>query len=318
MASKRKKTGLRPQRILLAEDSGVHRHLIGGYLRDWGYEVLVAKDGAEAWKLLQEPDAPALVLLDWVLPHIDGIELCRRLRKTKLHGLHTYVILLSRKDREKDLIEGIEAGADEYLMKPFKPMELKARLLAGQRILDGQQELIDARESLRMAATYDGLTKLLNRSEVLAFLEREVFRGQRENRPVGMILADVDHFKAVNDSLGHLAGDMVLKEVAARLKGQLRIYDGAGRYGGEEFLLILPGCDLPVALRRANDFRQAVSREPILASGHARHVTVSMGVNATSATMNTSATVLLSETDAALYRAKEQGRNRAEAACVGR
>jgi two-component system, cell cycle response regulator len=314
MKSKRKKLGLRPQRILLAEDSAVHRHLIGGYLRDWGYEVLVAKDGAEAWKLLQEPDAPALVLLDWILPHIDGIELCRRLRKPRLHGLHTYVILLTRKDREKDLIEGIQAGADEYLRKPFKPMELKARLLAGQRILDVQQELIDARESLRMAATYDGLTKLLNRSEVLAFLEREVARGQRENRPVGLILADIDHFKAINDSLGHLVGDKVLKEVATRLKGQLRIYDGAGRYGGEEFLLILPGCDLPVALRRANDFRQSVSRDPIPVSGHEQHVTVSMGVNATSATRHASTKVLLSETDAALYRAKEQGRNRVEAA----
>jgi two-component system cell cycle response regulator len=314
MKSKLKKVGLRPQRILLAEDSAVHRHLTGGYLRDWGYEVLVAKDGAEAWNLLQEPDAPALVLLDWILPHIDGLELCRRLRKPRLHGLHTYVILLTRKDREKDLIEGIEAGADEYLMKPFKPMELKARLLAGQRILDVQQELIDARESLRMAATYDGLTKLLNRSEVLALLEREVARGQRENRPVGVILADVDHFKAINDSLGHLAGDEVLKEVATRLKGQLRIYDGAGRYGGEEFLLILPGCDLSVAVRRANDFRQAVSREPIQASGQTQQVTVSMGVNATSA-RQTSPKVLLSETDAALYRAKTQGRNRVEVAC---
>jgi diguanylate cyclase (GGDEF)-like protein len=196
-------------------------------------------------------------------------------------------------------------------------MELKARLLAGQRILDVQQELIDARESLRMAATYDGLTKLLNRSEVLALLEREVARGQRESRPVGVILADIDHFKAINDSLGHLTGDKVLKEVATRLKGQLRIYDGAGRYGGEEFLLILPGCDLPVAVRRANDFRQAVSREPIQASGQTQRVTVSMGVNATSA-RQTSTKVLLSETDAALYRAKKQGRNRVEAACVGR
>jgi len=132
-----------------------------------------------------------------------------------------------------------------------------------------------------------------------------------------VILADVDHFKAINDSLGHLAGDVVLKEVAARLKGQLRIYDGAGRYGGEEFLLILPGCELSVAVRRADDFRQAVSREPILGSKHAQRVTASMGVSATSATQKTTANILLSEADTALYRAKEQGRDRVEAAHAG-
>ena len=145
-----------PQRILLAEDSAVHRHLITGLLKDWGFDVLVAKDGKEAWRLLQEPDHPNLVLLDWMLPHVDGIELCHRLRKPQLHGLHTYVILLSRKDREEDFVEGLDAGADDYIMKPFKPTELRARLLAGQRIISVQQELVDARESVRMAATYDG------------------------------------------------------------------------------------------------------------------------------------------------------------------
>jgi two-component system cell cycle response regulator len=304
-------------RVLLAEDSAVHRRLVGGLLDEWGFEAVVAKDGSEAWKLFQEAEAPQLVLLDWVLPHIDGIELCHRIRQTALHGLYTYVILLSQKDRPEDLLEGMDAGADDYLMKPFEPAELRARLLAGKRILQVQQELIEARESLRMAATYDDLTKLLNRGEILALLDRELARGQREKSSAAVILADIDHFKAINDSIGHLGGDAVLREVARRLQGELRIYDGVGRYGGEEFLIILPGCDVRGASNRAEELRRVVSSEPIVFGKHSRHVTISLGVTAVTPDHRITIEALLSEADDALYRAKRNGRDRTESARAG-
>jgi diguanylate cyclase (GGDEF)-like protein len=299
-------------RILLAEDSAVYRHLIVGHMKDWGFDLVIAKDGAEAWKLLQEPEPPTLVLLDWVLPEIDGIELCRRVRLAALPGGYTYMILLTGKDGKSDLVEGMHAGADDYLVKPFEPLELKARLLAGQRILNLQRELVEARESLRMAATYDFLTRLLNRGEIVALLDRELCRGRRESKPVGIILADIDHFKSINDAFGHLAGDVVLIEVAKRLKSDLRAYDGAGRYGGEEFLLILPGCDLATTIRRAEAIRQSVSTDGIMIGEEAKQVTVSMGVTVAEPARKASIEALLAEADAALYRAKENGRNRVE------
>jgi diguanylate cyclase (GGDEF)-like protein len=220
--------------------------------------------------------------------------------------------LLTGKDGKNDLVEGMAAGADDYLVKPFEPLELRARLLAGERILNLQRELVEARESLRMAATYDFLTRLLNRGEVMALLDRELIRGKREVRPVGIILADIDHFKGINDSFGHLAGDAVLIEVTKRLKSDLRAYDGAGRYGGEEFLLILPGCDLATTIRRADKIRQMVSTEVIMIGKEARKVTISMGATAAGSDKKMSAEALLREADTALYRAKANGRDRVE------
>lgn len=304
-------------KILLAEDSPVYRHLISGHLKAWGFDLQVAKDGAAAWELLQAPDAPRLALLDWVLPKIEGIELCRRIRKSPAHSHYTYIVLLTGKDGKDDLVEGMQAGADDYLAKPFHPPELEARLLVGKRILNLQHELVSARELLRVAATYDFLTGLLNRGEIVAWLDRELVRGRREATPVGIILADIDHFKNVNDSLGHSAGDAVLREVARRLKSGLRVYDGAGRYGGEEFLLILPGCDLETTVRRAQQIGRLVSATGVMSPKGSVEITVSMGVTCAGGGSNTSVESLLNEADVALYRAKENGRNRVEGAqCV--
>jgi two-component system cell cycle response regulator len=300
-------------RILLAEDSAVYRQLISGHLNDWGFDLVIAKDGAEAWTCLQAPDAPRLALLDWVLPQVEGIELCRRIRQAEAGTHYSYIVLLTGKDGENDLLEGMKAGADDYLVKPFKPLELKARLLAGKRILDLHEELVDGRESLRIAATYDFLTLLLNRGEILTLLDRELNRGWREITHVGIILADIDHFKNVNDSLGHLAGDIVLKEVANRLKSDLRIYDGVGRYGGEEFLMILPGCDLATTIRRAEAIRHVVAATEITTAEGTVRATVSMGVTSTQHHKTSSVESLLNEADLALYRAKENGRDRVEA-----
>jgi diguanylate cyclase (GGDEF)-like protein len=295
-------------KILVAEDSPVYQRLIAGYLTRWEFDFELVKDGDAAWKRLQELEGPLLALLDWALPGIEGIEVCRNIRNSGVKERYIYTVLLTGKTDKKDLVEAMNAGADDYLVKPFDALELRARLLAGKRILDLHQELIAAQDSLRFAATHDFLTRLWNRSEIVSFLERELSRASREKKPVGIILVDVDHFKAVNDSFGHSSGDLALKEVALRLRSQLRNYDGIGRYGGEEFLLVLPGCSLSGSLSRAEQIRHFVSKEPVALDATNCTITVSMGVTAAVGKRIDPAT-LLRDADLALYRAKKNGRN---------
>jgi len=288
--------------ILLVEDSALDRHQIGLYLKEWGLDFQAVGNGSEAWELLQKQDASGLILLDWMLPGIDGIELCRRIRTLGADGTYFYTVMLTAKDRQQDLLTAMAAGADDYLAKPVDPSELKARVLVGKRILELQQ-------SLRFTATHDFLTKLLNRAEILAGLRRELSRSQRMGQPVAIIMGDIDHFKQINDSLGHTAGDEALKEVARILKSELRTYDLAGRYGGEEFLLILPTCHLAAAVHRAEELRLAVSNHPILTQLGSIPVTLSMGVTVSNSDSQCSVEELLQQADQALYRAKEMGRN---------
>src|ERR1039457_3618900 len=261
-----------PMQILVVEDSLVQRQLLSSHLEEWGFPFTIAKDGSEAWTLLQRPDCPKLVLLDWVLPDIDGIELCRRIRLTGSRNSYSYIILLTGKDGRKNMLEAMQAGADDYLVKPFDQLELKARLLVGKRIISLHEELVSARESMRYAATHDSLTGLLNRGEALDFLSRESERAKRTGKPLSVILADVDHFKQVNDTLGHLYGDEALKEIPSRLRSKLRVYDGVGRYGGEEFLMIIADCDLMTALIKADDLRAWVGSQPIVSSRASRNI----------------------------------------------
>jgi two-component system, cell cycle response regulator len=292
-------------KILLVEDSYIDRHKIGGYLNDWGLDHIAVGSGTEAVKLLESPDPPTMALLDWLLPGLDGIDICRRIRKLG-NGSYIYTVMLTAKNRKQDLLMAMEAGADDYLAKPVDPSELRARVMAGKRILELQQ-------SLRFAATHDFLTGLLNRSEILADLQREFSRCGREGKPATVIMADIDHFKRVNDSLGHAAGDEVLKEIARRLKSDLRPYDVVGRYGGEEFLVILPGCDLSNGLRRAEQIRTRVATDPIQTPSGPVSATISMGVTVTAFSPDLTGADILHQADLALYKAKNNGRNRTEA-----
>jgi diguanylate cyclase (GGDEF)-like protein len=286
---------------LVVDDSAVYRKLIGDHLRSWGFGVTLAETGSDAWRILEQPDAPKLVLLDWVLPDLDGIELCKRIRQAGASGPYVYVILLTSKEGRQNMLEAMEAGADDFLVKPVDELEMKARLLVGKRILDLQEELVSARESMRHAATHDCLTGLLNRGEIIAMFQRELERGR-----------DIDHFKNVNDTLGHLFGDEALREIGRRLQSQLRVYDGVGRYGGEEFLMILPNCDLPNTMMRADELRKIVASTPVLCSGVERLITMSMGVAVSAGDGKNELEALLNQADAGLYAAKEKGRNRVE------
>jgi diguanylate cyclase (GGDEF)-like protein len=182
----------------------------------------------------------------------------------------------------------------------------------GKRILDLQEELVSARESMRHAATHDSLTGLMNRGEIIDMLERELERGRRERKPIGVILGDVDHFKNVNDTLGHLFGDEALREIGRRLRAQLRVYDGVGRYGGEEFLLVLPNCDLANAVLRADEIRKFVAASPVVCCSEEKLITMSMGVAVSTCEGKSEIELLLNQADAGLYAAKEKGRNRIE------
>jgi diguanylate cyclase (GGDEF)-like protein len=298
--------------ILLAEDSAFYRRMIAKHLNEWGFDFVDARDGKEAWKVLVQQDGPKLALLDWVLPEIEGIEICRRLRSRPEGAPYTYTVLLTAKNQQKEMLEAMDAGADDFLSKPFDPAELKARLLAGKRIVELQQKLVSTNDALHFAASHDFLTRVWNRGEIIGFLRREMVRSRRSSTPLGVVMVDVDKFKQINDTLGHQAGDCVLRELAKRFSGNLREYDGVGRYGGEEFLLIVPGCDLATTIRRANEIRTMIANEPVVSESKATTVTVSMGV----AVSDGSETVesLLHRTDTALYRAKSNGRNRVEPA----
>jgi diguanylate cyclase (GGDEF)-like protein len=298
-------------RVLIADDSLVSRHLLEATLRKWNYEVKVACDGTEAWNMLRSDDPPRIAILDWVMPGMSGPEVCKRVREHAKNGElnYTYLLLLTSKSQREDLIEGMEAGADDYLTKPFDQHELKVRLRAGSRVIDLQRELVAAREELREQATKDFLTRIWNRSSILDILQRELIRGAREKRSLGVVLADLDHFKAINDTFGHFAGDAVLREFTRRVSGVMRSYDAIGRYGGEEFLVVLPGCDDLCTASQAERMRVSVAQDPILIDDQHHQLTASFGAVCFRPEMNVTAESLIRIADDALYEAKRQGRN---------
>lgn len=277
--------------------------------RKWGYDVILAEDGNTAWIQLTSPDAPRMALLDWMMPGQNGVDVCRELRKMRPEP-YTYILLLTAKDAKESIVEGLESGADDYLTKPFHPQELRARIQVGSRLLDLEDSLVQAREAMRYKATHDALTGVWNRGTILDTLEREVVRSSREGLSLGVLIADLDHFKSVNDTYGHLTGDAVLREVTKRMLADVRSYDAVGRYGGEEFLILLPNCDPAETEEKAERLRGAVIREPIETESGRLKITVSIGGVATSSWPENTASQFLQMADSALYRAKEGGRNR--------
>ena len=294
-----------PMRVLAAEDNPVFQSMLKTMLTKWGYQAVVARSGTEAWRILQSPDAPRLAVLDWMMPGMDGVEICRAIRVANREP-YIYILLLTARTESQDLIEGMDAGADDYLTKPFNAHELRVRLHAGRRILDLQEELLKAREALREQATHDGLTGLLNRNSILETLDDELSRATRAGQPVSVLMADLDRFKSINDCHGHLAGDAVLREAASRLKSAARRYDSVGRYGGEEFLIVLPGCDASHAAVQGERMREAIGATPFLTPSQPVPVTASLGVACSS---NCAPGALVRKADDALYAAKAKGRN---------
>lgn len=301
-------------RVLLAEDDPVTRRVLSFKLQRWGYTVTTVGTGDAALAILAAPDAPRIAILNWEMPGMDGVEVCARFRLLGIEP-YTYILLLTGRQGCAHLVAGLDAGADDYLTKPFDDGELAARLRVGGRVTALQDDLLQARESLRHQALHDGLTGLLNRVGTLQALDREVAQLGRRG-PLAVVMLDLDHFKRVNDTWGHIGGDMVLREATRRMGAAIRVGDRLGRMGGEEFLAVLPGCDRAAAVEVAERMCARVAEEPIRLGEARIAVTCSAGVSAAESVDE--AADLVERADEALYRAKRGGRNRVEEAGVAR
>ena len=294
-------------RILIADDDAVSRRLLESTLVKLGHEVIVVPDGTQAMEVLDSDDGPRFAILDWMMPGVNGITVCREIRKRP--GPYIYIILLTALTGSADMVTGLESGADDFLSKPFNVGELRARLRSGARVLDLQSGLLDTQRALHIAATCDDLTGLWNRRMILDKLDRELNRAGHEHHPLAVAIVDIDLFKAVNDNYGHGAGDSVLRDVAGALRRQLRTYDFIGHYGGEEFLVVLAGCNTSSGLAIAGRLCTAIAATPIAIGEVRLAVTVSIGLSST-ADVGFDPSILIATADAALYRAKAHGRNR--------
>jgi two-component system, cell cycle response regulator len=298
--------------ILIAEDDPVSRKLMEMTLRQAGYEVVSTENGLEALKVFKERFFP-IILTDWGMPEMDGLELCRAIRENPTEG-YVFIFLITARDSKKDIIVGLEAGADDYLTKPFDRFELIARLKTALRVLELEKSLKEAYEKNRILSITDKLTGCYNRTYMDEYLAKEIIRAKRYSRPVSLVMADIDHFKRVNDTYGHQAGDLVLKDFVASIrKGLRKDVDWVARYGGEEFLLVLPETDYEGAMISANRLRRIVSESISSYNGIEIHVTASFGVADFVPSANNqkiSYEVIIDRADKALYRAKNDGRNR--------
>jgi two-component system cell cycle response regulator len=296
-------------KILIAEDDPTSRIILIAIVSEWGYEPIPVADGEQALSILQTDDAPRLLLLDWEMPKIDGLALCKKIREEDTSN-PPYIILLTGRSNTEDIVTGLKVGANDYIAKPFNNAELRARLQVGKRMLGLQDELNHAKEAMVFQANFDELTKLMNRRAVMKAMASEIERSKRNSQPLYICMCDIDHFKKINDTHGHLAGDAVLKEIAQRFNNSLRPYDLCGRYGGEEFLIILNSKENYVH-NLFERIRLAIANEPFIYEETVLDITISCGVtlyNSHSDLRNT--TQILIDADTALYEAKNSGRNR--------
>jgi len=296
-------------KVLIADDDLLLRQMLQGQLAAAGHEFVFASNGLEAWELLQHEHI-RMVIVDWMMPELDGPELIRRIRDAGWPG-YTYIILLTARSGRDDIVEGLTLGADDYVTKPFRNEELLARMGVGARILQLEGRLSELLSREEALATRDSLTGLPNRRALSEWVRVELGRAARARTSVGLILMDLDHFKRINDEFGHAAGDEALRQVAGVLQKIKRDYDFAGRWGGEEFLVVLPGTSLPQTAMVAERIRKSIETVRLdLGGPGCVELKASLGVACAPPTSPPAGLDdLLRQADGALYRAKQEGRN---------
>jgi len=296
-------------KLLIADDDLTSRVLLENLTRKWGCEPTVVEDGQAAWEVLQQDNPPRLLLIDWEMPRLTGLALCQRIRR-QAGTDPVYIILLTSRNETIDIVTGLEMGANDYVTKPFNNVELQARVQVGKRMLALQKELNQAKEALAFQASHDVLTGLLNRRAVMEALDKELSRSYREQKPLCIAMCDIDFFKKINDNHGHLAGDLVISEVSQRINAELRPYDLAGRYGGEEFLLVF-NSSLKDAHKLLERIRLAIANTPFNYEKESLTITLSSGVMVYDSFADEGDKEALIDTaDKALYEAKDGGRNK--------
>jgi two-component system chemotaxis response regulator CheY len=296
-------------KILIVDDDSILRRILHAHLTHIGYEVIEAEDGRAGWDLWQR-EGIRFVITDWLMPNVEGIDLIQRIRAAEV-SRYTYIIMLTIKEEKDEVVAGLESGADDYLVKPFHPNELRARVAIGERILNLEARLSEALAHMEILATHDSLTELLNRRAISAIAEKEISRSERTKFPISFVMMDIDHFKTVNDQYGHSIGDQVLRMVADTLMRNKRPYDEVGRWGGEEFLLVLPETNLQEGGGVAERLRLAIENASLpFADGSTLSVQASFGVASISEGEHPNLNALLQHADLALYDAKQHGRNR--------
>ncbi len=289
--------------ILLVDDDPITRLALCAAVEDWGFTPLVAKSGEQALEIVNTDNPPHLLIIDWSMPGMSGPELCKTLRKRD-DGQFFYILMLTGKEGNEAIIEAMESGADDFLSKPFDHRVLKVRLAAGSRIVRLEQ-------TLNQLASRDSLTQCWNRRMIDELLSAAVAESRRKNSPLSVMVLDIDHFKQVNDNYGHAAGDVALKHMVSILNTNLREYDQVGRYGGEEFVIILPSTDKNSAWGVAERIRSSLQYQPApLENGDSISMTVSIGITQFDSQRDESRQSLFDRADKALYSAKQSGRNR--------
>jgi two-component system cell cycle response regulator len=296
-------------RALVADSDPERLRQLEGWLSRWGYDVAPASNGLQAWSRLEAEREPILVLLAWRMESMHGIDVCRKLRlHTELPSV--YVLLFAGERGEEDLLDGVNAGADDFLFAPLDGVEVKARVRTGARIVEIERALRASQDALRVQSTRDAITGSWNRAAILDFLHKERERARRKSGSVGVVLADLDAFRKVNETLGTPVGDEVLREAARRMSSTLRPYDAVGRYGGEEFLIVLPGSDGLGGLTVAERIRESFSDHPVHTTAGPVSITLSLGVAAEGGEAASDGGTLLRAAHTALKRAQSTGRNR--------
>ncbi len=295
-------------RVLVAEHHKSTRLMLMQMLSKWGFEVVPARDATEAMQIVEQQRPPELIILGTMPSGIDAAELCS-LIGSRDGDYSPYILLLAAQDEKQQMVRALESGAAACLTTPFEAKELRARLVVAARLLQRQEGLISARDRFRDLAARDTLTGIWNRRSIDQILKEELEQAGRTRRTTGVLLVDLDYFKRVNDTHGHLVGDLVLRETSRRLKSALRTYDSIGRYGGEEFLIVVPGSSEAELHELAERLRKAIEKDPICAGERKIRLTLSIGA-AIAPSRGKSPSTVVAAADAALYDAKRSGRNR--------